>query len=70
MVSRVPGTWFRHYSVHGFRGTGVQGTWYIVSHYPFERDFTSSLLNEKSIWRVSISGLVPLSLACGSEPQL
>jgi len=36
---------------------------------PIERGFTSSLLNEKFTWRVPISGLVPLSLACASGPH-
>ena len=40
MVSRIQGTWFRRYRVHGFEGTGymvlkVPGTGYgyMVSHY-------------------------------------
>jgi len=33
---------------------------------PIEKGFTSSLLNEKFTWKVAISGLVPLSLACGN----
>ena len=37
MVSRVWGTWFQEYGVHGFGGTGVQGTGYIVSHHPYHR---------------------------------
>ena len=32
-VSRIRGTWFQEYGVHGFGGTGVQGMGYIVSHY-------------------------------------
>jgi len=35
MVPSVWGTWFREYGVHSSRGTGVQGTVYIVSDYPF-----------------------------------
>jgi len=34
MVSRVRGTWFQEYRVHGCEGIGVQGTGHIVSHYP------------------------------------
>jgi len=33
---------------------------------PVEKGFASKLLDEKSTWRVPISDLVLLSLACGS----
>ena len=46
MGSRVRGTWVREHRVHGFRGTGLQGTGYIVSHYPL----TYSSLSTTNQW--------------------
>jgi len=51
-------------SQHRFRqdfpGLSVRG--------PVERGFTSSPLHDKFTWRVPISGLIPLNLACDSAP--
>ena len=43
MVSKLQGTWFRSYRVHGFEDTGMQGMGYVVSHYPLDDTLMGSV---------------------------